>query len=361
MSNSNSDDAIQQRPLGTNFRLAQKQLEQLTNSPLPSSGAEYQKQAQALIDLLTVCLEQIKRLDLFSSNETPDDYSTSELKLILTDAYLGESLQKLNSSAHVTRLSLLEKSRHHYDQFLSLCQNLGILQPAERKILELVKAHKPLAADPGASRMQKIERFKAIRAMSQEITALESRLATATASDDTDEAEREYAVKLIRLKIQQVIDDLSMLESELDMARQMEQRRADPDRRQNEEERSKEWRLDPQTYRVNPATGQPNRPVFNAKGQPMQPFVLTNDRQKIKDSVFRPGWALPTMTVDQYLQQEQERGNIISGGGKEPDEKPEIDDNDHDALDTETMKQREWDDFKDNNPKGMGNRGGNRG
>ncbi|KAJ1933327.1 Type 2A phosphatase-associated protein 42, partial [Linderina macrospora] len=62
-----------------------------------------------------------------------------------------------------------------------------------------------------------------------------------------------------------------------------------------------------------------------------------------------------------YLQQEQERGNIISGGGKEPDEKPEIDDNDHDALDAETMKQREWDDFKDNNPKGMGNRGGNRG
>ncbi|KAJ1940675.1 Type 2A phosphatase-associated protein 42, partial [Linderina pennispora] len=322
-------------------------------------GSEYQKQAQSLVDLLT-----IKDLDLFSSNETPDDYSTGELKLILTDAYMGEALQKLNSSAQVTRLSILEKSRAHYDQFLSLCQNLGILQPAERKILELVKAHKPMAADPGTSRMQKIERFKAIRAMKQEIATLESRLSENSSKDDAediDEVEREYAVKLVRLRIQQVLDDLSMLESELDMAKQMEQRRTDPDRRQNEEERSKEWRLDPHSYRVNPATGQPSRPVFNDKGQPMQPFVLTNSRQHIKDSVFRPGWALPTMTVDQYLQQEQERGNIISGGGKEPDAKPEIDDNDYDAQDAETMKQREWDDFKDNNPKGMGNRGGNRG
>ncbi|KAJ2070950.1 Type 2A phosphatase-associated protein 42 [Coemansia sp. S142-1] len=67
------------------------------------------------------------------------------------------------------------------------------------------------------------------------------------------------------------------------------------------------------------------------------------------------------MTIDEYLKQEEERGGIISGGGKEPDAKPEIDDNDHEALDAETMKKREWDEFTDNNPKGAGNRGGNRG
>ncbi|KAJ1752139.1 Type 2A phosphatase-associated protein 42, partial [Coemansia sp. RSA 1824] len=97
------------------------------------------------------------------------------------------------------------------------------------------------------------------------------------------------------------------------------------------------------------------------RGQPTRPFVLTNNRQMIKDQVFRPGWALPTMSVDEYLQQEQERGNIISGGGKEPEPKAEIDDNDYDALDAEVVKQREWDDFKDNNPRGAGNMGGNRG
>ena len=41
--------------------------------------------------------------------------------------------------------------------------------------------------------------------------------------------------------------------------------------------------------------------------------------------------------------------------------KKEIDDLDYEAHDQETMKARQWDDFKDENPKGSGNRGGNRG
>lgn len=46
--------------------------------------------------------------------------------------------------------------------------------------------------------------------------------------------------------------------------------------------------------------------------------------------------------------------SIISG---EQPEKPPIDDNDYDALDAETMKKREWDEFVEANPKGAGNRG----
>lgn len=35
-------------------------------------------------------------------------------------------------------------------------------------------------------------------------------------------------------------------------------------------------------------------------------------------------------------------------------EKKEIDDNDEEAIDAETYKQREFDDFKDSNPRGWG-------
>lgn len=41
----------------------------------------------------------------------------------------------------------------------------------------------------------------------------------------------------------------------------------------------------------------------------------------------------------------------------EPPEKEEIDDNDYEALDAETMKKREWDEFVEANPRGAGNRG----
>ncbi|KAJ1899612.1 Type 2A phosphatase-associated protein 42, partial [Coemansia sp. IMI 209127] len=324
-----------------------------------------------------------QQLSLFSSNETPDDYSTGELKLILVNAYLGEALQKLH--APDDRVPVLEETQERYRQFLTSCFMLGIFKPsseAEKRLLSRspnsadqtssggpsANERNPLAA--GQSRMEKIARFKQMRAMQQAIAELEAKLSSrgGDGEDDMDEAEREHALKLIGFKIYQVVDDMNAVSDEIVMAKQMEEMKRrtsgamSDDARAIERPREEDWRLDSGSYgQIDPRTGQPTRPIFDNNGRPTQPFVITNDRQRIKEGVFRPGWALPTMTVDEYLQQEKERGNIISGGGKEPEMKPEIDDNDHDALDAETMKQREWDDFKDANPRGSGNRGGNRG
>jgi hypothetical protein len=41
-------------------------------------------------------------------------------------------------------------------------------------------------------------------------------------------------------------------------------------------------------------------------------------------------------------------------GGTDP-AKPEVDEDDMEAVDRETYKAREWDDFKDENPRGAGN------
>ena len=39
------------------------------------------------------------------------------------------------------------------------------------------------------------------------------------------------------------------------------------------------------------------------------------ERARLQAQVFQAGHRLPTMSVEEYLQIEQERGNIISGGG----------------------------------------------
>ncbi|KAI7835013.1 TAP42-like protein [Kickxella alabastrina] len=365
--------------LGINFARAQRQLQAINNTPLASSSVEYQQQVKDLVTLLYTCSSQVGRLSLFSSNETVEDYSTSELKLILINAYLGEALQKL--SAPEGRTAVLEEALDQYKAFLTTSQALGIVSKSADmdRILESNGSDagpKPKPIDPGVSRMQKIERFKRMRAMQQAIAELEamisgrdSKEAGGVEDEDIDEAERDHAVKLIELKVFQVIDDIDILHSEFDMAKQMEEMKSRRIGGGNTEGsgnlsagKEVEWRLDSQSYgQIDPKTGKSTQPIFNSKGQPTRPFVLTNDRQRIKDSVFRPDWALPTMTIDEYLSQEQENGNIISGGGKEPDEKPDIDDNNHEALDADTLKKREWDDYKDENPKGMGNRGGNRG
>ena len=54
--------------------------------------------------------------------------------------------------------------------------------------------------------------------------------------------------------------------------------------------------------------------------QPLQPFTILpsaagGDRARLREQVFQPDHRLPTMTVDEYLEIEQQRGNILTGGG----------------------------------------------
>jgi len=61
------------------------------------------------------------------------------------------------------------------------------------------------------------------------------------------------------------------------------------------------------------------------------------------------------MTIDEYLEEERKRGGIIEGGGPQSATRPEVDEDDMDKADEETMKARAWDEFKEANPKGSGN------
>ena len=52
--------------------------------------------------------------------------------------------------------------------------------------------------------------------------------------------------------------------------------------------------------------------------KPLRPFTIlpaTANREQLRQQVFRPDHRLPTMTVEEYLEVERERGNIITGGG----------------------------------------------
>ena len=54
--------------------------------------------------------------------------------------------------------------------------------------------------------------------------------------------------------------------------------------------------------------------------QPLQPFTILpsgagGDRARLREQVFQPDHRLPTMSIDEYLEIEQQRGNILTGGG----------------------------------------------
>ena len=96
-------------------------------------------------------------------------------------------------------------------------------------------------------------------------------------------------------------------------------------------------------------------PILSKDGKPLKPFVLLDQRQRIQEGVFKPGHNLPTMTIDEYLEEEKRRGGVIEGGGAQSGLQPEPDEDNVQKTDEATLKAREWDDFKEENPKGSGN------
>ena len=83
--------------------------------------------------------------------------------------------------------------------------------------------------------------------------------------------------------------------------------------------------------------------------------MLLDQRQKFRDGVFRPDHSLPTMTIDEYLEEEKRRGGMIKGGGEQSGIPEVVNEDDLEKADAETMKAREWDEFTEQNPKGSGN------
>lgn len=96
-------------------------------------------------------------------------------------------------------------------------------------------------------------------------------------------------------------------------------------------------------------------PIFSSDGKVMRPFTLLDGRQRVQQGVFRPGHSLPTMSIDEYLEEEKRRGGIIEGGGEQSMMVPEPDEDNLERTDEETLKARSWDEFKEDNPKGAGN------
>ncbi|KAG0170124.1 hypothetical protein DFQ28_009566, partial [Apophysomyces sp. BC1034] len=311
--------------LGQLFASGQALLTELQNSSLASADQVYQTQVADALQRLARADDLVTRLAMFSANEFLEEMNPNDLKFLLIPAYLGDlSLKQTQGD----RGSILDTAKSYFERFLSTCQDHQLVQKQD---LEFYAASKHLPAQQ--QREQKIARFKREKATQEKIQAL--------MQEEDEESQRDLAMALIEQQILKAIEHLHGIEQEMVMVKEME---AMKEMRKHQGEQIKP------DEREKPRWG-PQTPLLNQKGQPLQPFVITNKRQQLKDQVFRPGWSLPTMTIDEYLDQEMERGNFISGGGKEP-EKKEIDDNDEAALDAETMKKREWDEFTEANPRG---------
>jgi immunoglobulin-binding protein 1 len=179
------------------------------------------------------------------------------------------------------------------------------------------KAKAPSSVPAAQQRDQKIARFKRERAVKNQIKQLRSQLDEASGKKededrDIEETEREWVEALIEMEILRSLENWHAIEQEFVMVKEMEIMRemmektggittAVDNREASSVTNSRQtWGKD--------------KPMLSKEGRPLQPFVIMNKREQLKSQVFGYGHNLPTMTIDEYLEQENERGNIIEGG-----------------------------------------------
>ncbi|KAE8723182.1 PP2A regulatory subunit TAP46 [Hibiscus syriacus] len=195
-------------------------------------------------ETLEKCEDMISKLGLFSSNETKDDISTKNLKYILeiiqififyfilfsiivVPFYLGELTERIVQN---DKIQILETSQAKLREFISFCEAMDLV-PKEEMEVAVLGASNSLAD----RRALQIARFSRLRAAAAKLTEIKERkeqrerstkaaaLSTPVehgeedVQDDDGEEEREASLTTISFAICKAFDLLEMLKKEEDM------------------------------------------------------------------------------------------------------------------------------------------------
>ncbi|WYZ46376.1 hypothetical protein EsH8_IX_000601 [Colletotrichum jinshuiense] len=348
------------------FASAEKKRLTLENS-YEASSETYLDDLRTAIAEYELCLDLISRAALFSPNEFLEDLPTSSLPYLVITSHLADLQQKAPSRRPIERRVALERARESYETFLGLIDSYDLFS-AQNKAMYSRYTDEPLAfstlgtEDPAKRREAKIANFKSERALKQHLETLR-RNPRYQNEDGDDEIVRDLHLAHIAYAVHMAFQGLEGINRELEVLAQAtvplmpSGTSVEEDERRRAEDRGSDGysdRLDA-PRRLRSLFGQQGGPILSKEGKPLQPFTLVGNRQEMTANVFRSGHNLPTMSIDEYLDEERRRGGIIEGGGDASWHRPEPDEDDMEKADADTMKARAWDEFVEANPKGSGN------
>ncbi|KAI2626206.1 TAP42-like family protein [Xylaria nigripes] len=355
--------AEEPRTVKSVFQIAERKRLAIEGS-YETTSPDYQADVRAALQSYEKCAQIIDKVSMFSTNESIEDIATSDLHYLLVFFRIAELLQKVPSSSLLERRGLLNSAREAYEKFLHLLDSYSILSSQDSRLFarynEEPCAFSTISAtDPNARRNAKIANFKAEKQLKQKLEYM--RTSPRYLEDGGDEeAVRELYMANLALSTHTAFQGLEGINRELEVITQAplpsmprETTIEDDERRRRELDNNDAYseKLD------TPLSSQVafRGPLLSKEGKPLRPFTLVGNRQELQRGVFRPGHNLPTMSIDEYLEEERRRGGIIEGGGEASGRQPEPDEDDIEKADEATMKAREWDEFKEANPRGSGN------
>lgn len=386
-------------------------------SPRPDT-LPFQRAVVAVLRLWTHAQTQISALALFSDNESVDDLTSAEIKYLSVYYYLGKTWEKRqpvaaqrieereSSSAQLggtreedqeqvavpdtPRAQLVAQAIDSYLTFLRWLSNYDLLAfrtglttepllssrtvdaiknpPGGRLTLKhILSAASGNGGGAESARAAKIARFRMEKELDAQLKAATERY-TDNDADDTLRNLQIGRLQGLAFKALQALESLAMEQDLL-------ARFPTPPSQLHQQHRAPQPFDKGYTERVESPVAAANlsstnkAPLLNPTGKIMRPFTIlpgaapAATRRDIQSRVQGTGQHLPTMTVEEYLDEEVRRGGIIEGGGEASKRDKDVDySSDEDdtaaamrAADERTDKAREWDEFVEANPRGSGN------
>lgn len=344
------------RSLKEEFEHANKLAGSLSSLPYRPDAPEYQAAVAECLKSFNKCKEYIYKLSLFSDNEGSDDISTADIKYLSVNFFLGKVTEK---SQRLSRIDTIKHAIDFYFQYLKSLRNYGLLNSVlPKRVLDSISSGKLTlrdikASNPTTIRAEKIERFQKEKELKAKISAM---------TEHTDEeVVRDLEFKRLELIAVEAINSLDMLNSELELVSRFpvpppsisseQNGQRDDDRIKSRDGSDNGW-----TDRVEQRLTNKTVPLLSKDGKVNRPFtIVATKRDQLKQQVMGTGQSLPTMSVEEYLEEEVKRGGIIEGGGPSSKDDESSDEDDEEEQDRKTYKSRQWDEFVEANPKGSGN------
>jgi hypothetical protein len=332
---------------------------------------------QEAVPLLESVQQDVVALSLFSSNETVEDVSTKSLPFLTMEHFLAMALVSLPAGPGKMqeRKTNINRSIDLWSAFLDKLEQLELLTNEEvreyHELMEEVDVNKPMLTP---NRDVKIARFKAKQQAKNEterLKALRGRrsrygIVADEEMDGHDEESMERSIALQELSVHkgEAFENWLQSKRELPMIEMM-------------------VKMEEENHRMEKHLGsapvQDQRPPLS--GKPLQLTHITKDgtgkiqvkRDEIRSKVFRPGWNQPTMSLEelgdreyqQAMEREERQRQAEAGRENQPRRYEELlrdgmEDN-AELVDASAKLDSDWDDWKDQNPRGSGNKMANRG
>ncbi|KAL7556950.1 hypothetical protein ACA910_005299 [Epithemia clementina (nom. ined.)] len=343
--------------------------------------------AALAINQLEALQERVRTSAIISNNETVDDLTTCIIPLLALEHYLAKALTQLPIAGRdgmKDRLLNLRRACDLWSYFFHSLENLEMLSKLEKDeyhpLLELSEAsNEETQRILSISRDTKIARYNAKKQLEQDLEKLQAlmerrkRLGLGTEEmdgHDQESLERSLALKALDLTKQNAIEEWSSVVQELPMLSRMVK---------HQEQDSREAERYPGAQHEQQQRSAANNNPPSSSGRPLQVTHITKDpttgtlqikKEEIRSQVFRRGGNQPTMTIEELAeievaaamerdrrQKQQEAAQEGAPRRYEQLVKAGLEDNAA-LMDASAPLDRAWDDFKDENPRGSGNKRG---